>query len=441
MAGNVPPSKKEKIFGALNDIISGFSGQSSDQTPLGMAINKEAQQRSAQAQLKQQSVTQLAGVLTTGIDPNTGQPLTPDQRTQLTQLYEKEWADFAKLAGVNKETKGKAGKAKAFLDHIINMGKGKNQGQGNPAPAAQLGTSPADPAQGPPRPQGAPGLAPPPGLVSTVSPSPALQQQQADNEEIRKAKEMAPYKGASKTITYVGPNGEPLLGTESDGRFLDATGNPLPVGTQTWEKPSPQGSLQKGLLKDGRVVLVNMKTGKAYDPADNMQEVSNPEFQLPASYIPKETDAFTKSVDSDGNVTYSEKSNVTGLQGMTPPPGAKSATAPAAAGKPKGTSAAPAASATVPPGGKAREKEYQSTLATWRMKLSLLQQDVKSASTQNATHYILKPGGDVNVAKTQLANMQKAVDFLTQEQDDVRTGKASMADVEQIAQEIADGKS
>jgi hypothetical protein len=430
----VPKTRKEKIFGVIGSILAGRGGEGSVGNTISGAVGQEYQNRINQAKLHAQNFSQIASILVTGIDPATGQPLTPDQRTEMETLYESEYAAYAKLTGVNKQTKDAVSKKKAFLDHFVHAGKNRQQQQAKPGamPPPPAGSSPAPAAN-------SPAMPPPPGMVATMSPSPQLQQLEADNEDIRKAQEMAKARpGAFKQINYVGPDGKVLEGTESGGVFRDAQGNPIPGNVQAYVKPT-NANLRGETLADGTFVWADTKTGEVFNPARGMAKVENPVLRPGGQPWPKETSDYTTSVDSDGNVSVSRKSSVTGPVGGTATPAS-----PAAGGgtaKPK-TAAVPASSSkpsTVAQGGKARENEYKNVINDFKTKLGMLQSDVKTAGTQNATHYILKPGGDVEAGKKQLADMQRAVDFLISEQEDVRTGAVSMQQVQDAANKIAAG--
>ena len=93
----------------------------------------------------------------------------------------------------------------------------------------------------------------------------------------------------------------------------------------------------------------------------------------------------------------------------------------------------PKSSNVVTPDERRRQLEYRMSASVWNSKLQKLQADYKTAQASWIR------GGSVDEAKTKLDNMQKAVDYINSEQDEVYTGKAALADVLKMAQDIADG--
>lgn len=170
-------------MGGIGGAIAGGAGIDFGSTGLGKALAAHHQRRVDEADMHRRNSATYAAVLSTGINPNTGQPLTPDERQQYQTWFDASWGAYEKLTGVSKETKAAVAKSKAVLDHIIKSGQG---GQGGQATAGQgPGGSGSTPAASRPSPPPTPqataptGAAPTGGLPPPPSISPAVAQADA----------------------------------------------------------------------------------------------------------------------------------------------------------------------------------------------------------------------------------------------------------------------
>lgn len=168
----VPRTAKERIFGGIGGMLQD-AGTPISGTPRGggsrleQAVQKHYDSRLNEAKMHRRNATTYAAVLSTNIDPETGKPLTPEQRQQYQDWYNASWGAYQKIAGVTKETKGALAKGKAVLDQVTNRGAQQQQQQPGPVPAGAGATPPAatNGATPPPTssPQGAPKqMTPPP---------------------------------------------------------------------------------------------------------------------------------------------------------------------------------------------------------------------------------------------------------------------------------------
>jgi hypothetical protein len=135
-------------------------------TPIEKAVQEHYKGRVAQIQMYHQGATALGSALAagpmgpdgkpTGIDPTTGQPMTPERKAQVQAQYEEAWTRYTEAAGVDKKTKDMLKKSKMMTDHLV--GGGHNI----PYPGAANGGAPgasgaaAPPNGAPPPPPGAP---------------------------------------------------------------------------------------------------------------------------------------------------------------------------------------------------------------------------------------------------------------------------------------------
>jgi hypothetical protein len=139
-------------------------------TPIEQAIQDHYTNRVNQVKMYHQGATALGSALAagpmgpdgkpTGIDPTTGQPMTPERKAQVQAQYEEAWTRYTEAAGVDKKTKDMLKKSKMMTDHLV--GGGHNipypGGAAAPASGAGLGASgaAAPPNGAPPPPPGAP---------------------------------------------------------------------------------------------------------------------------------------------------------------------------------------------------------------------------------------------------------------------------------------------
>jgi hypothetical protein len=179
----------DRVKGAIGGFLSAGAGLDFKETPLGKQLAQKQQALVDKAALHHKNVSTFAGVLATGTNPNTGQPLTPEERQQYENWYNQEWAEYQKIAGHDKETKGKLGKIGAVLEHVIGRGgaggaggtgggaQGGQQQQGIPPPPTQSAPAAA---------QASSTLPPPPGMMAAQFPSEQVQQQSAEAAYQRK---------------------------------------------------------------------------------------------------------------------------------------------------------------------------------------------------------------------------------------------------------------
>jgi hypothetical protein len=119
---DVKPSAKERILGVTGAVLNhgrpGF-----DQTPLGKRIASIHAQRLNEAAMHHQNMATYAGILATGINPQTGQPLTPQERQQYQDWYNAAKAAFIKAGGIDKDTKAAIAKGANVTDAMIAHGQ------------------------------------------------------------------------------------------------------------------------------------------------------------------------------------------------------------------------------------------------------------------------------------------------------------------------------
>ena len=154
---DVPASGKEKAFGLIGALTTGKPKGG----PLDQAIEKHHQQRLDEAKMHRRTAAQALGIYSYGIDPKTGEKLTPEQEQQYLNEWNSSMEHYAKVAGVNKETKAQIQKAKMLAEYTAQQQRKQRQGGQPGQPAAQGGAPPPPPA---------PGAAP---SAPPASPSPA----------------------------------------------------------------------------------------------------------------------------------------------------------------------------------------------------------------------------------------------------------------------------
>jgi hypothetical protein len=118
VADAVPQSAKERVLGGFGRMLSAGSGQDPDRSPLGMAMDKEHQQRIAIAEKHYKDYQTYHGILMTGKSPDkqnaNGSPadLTPEEQQKYETLEEQAKQGMKKVAGVNKDIKGNTSRRK-----------------------------------------------------------------------------------------------------------------------------------------------------------------------------------------------------------------------------------------------------------------------------------------------------------------------------------------
>lgn len=144
---------EERALGALGGVLSAGAGRDMDQSPLVQAMNKHHQQQVDIAQKHYNDWKTYTGILATGNNPDTGQPLTAEESEKYYNLRQATGDALDKTAGVNKDIKDKLSKVKMIGDHLIHLHP-KNLGAdaGQPGPDGQPQPAP-----------GQSGMPPPPG--------------------------------------------------------------------------------------------------------------------------------------------------------------------------------------------------------------------------------------------------------------------------------------
>src|SRR5580693_6022704 len=99
----------EKIGAVAGMLLPGIG------TPIEQAIQDHYTNRVNQVKMYHQGATALGSALAagpmgpdgkpTGIDPTTGQPMTPERKAQVQAQYEEAWTRYTEAAGVDKKTK------------------------------------------------------------------------------------------------------------------------------------------------------------------------------------------------------------------------------------------------------------------------------------------------------------------------------------------------
>jgi hypothetical protein len=134
MPTTLPPTKREKVGSFISTLLKP-PGQKED-TPLQQHLKEHYQRRYDEAKMYHDQVVQYGSVLTIGKNPQTGQPLTDEERKQYQNWYDAALQSYTKAAGVDKQSKQALQRNTAIAQHIIQSGD-KQQGQsGLPAPPA-----------------------------------------------------------------------------------------------------------------------------------------------------------------------------------------------------------------------------------------------------------------------------------------------------------------
>src|SRR5258708_4345756 len=107
VADSVPQSGKERVLGTIGGVLSAGSGRDPADSPLVQAMHKHHKQRIDLAQKNYKDFQTYTGILATGIDPDTGEPLKAEDAEKYYNLREAASAELDKTAGVNKDVKGK----------------------------------------------------------------------------------------------------------------------------------------------------------------------------------------------------------------------------------------------------------------------------------------------------------------------------------------------
>ena len=181
---DVPKSTGEKAMGVLGGLVGRSKG-----SPLDDAIQQHHQKRLDEARMHRRTAAQALGIYSYGIDPKTGEKLTPEQEQQYLNEWNSAMEHYQKVAGVNKETKAAIQKSKMLAEYTAQQQR-KQQGQGGQAGAQGAPPPPPAPEAQSPSPSAAPagpaGGPPPP--VPFAEQAPFLTEQLAESRQIEGAK-------------------------------------------------------------------------------------------------------------------------------------------------------------------------------------------------------------------------------------------------------------
>lgn len=180
---DVPATGMERmgrVVGAIGGSLGRGSvtggGDGSNSNKLDAAIDKHHTQRLNEAKMHRQNAATYASALATGTDPQSGQPLSPEQKQQYQDWYNASWQAYTKIAGVNKDTKAALAQHGNMINQVIQHGQQNHTPAGGSAPSTQPSTS------GPPAPEGTgSGAGPtPPPTANPTDPATAPGPQGAD---------------------------------------------------------------------------------------------------------------------------------------------------------------------------------------------------------------------------------------------------------------------
>lgn len=213
---DVPATGLERAGGMISAATSSLGrdmSQPRQPNKLDAAMDKHHQQRLNEARMHRQNAATYASALATGSDPQTGQPLSPEQKQQYQDWYNASWQAYTKIAGVDKDTKQQLAQHGNMIQNIIQHGQANHNphapgtppaqasASGPPAPgrpnrdqaASQAGTSggagptpppgAAPPSANPTDPATAPGPQGPTGADAAAMNAPGVRQGVQDNRE------------------------------------------------------------------------------------------------------------------------------------------------------------------------------------------------------------------------------------------------------------------
>ena len=130
---DVARTTKERVLGGIGGVLSAGVGDDPASSPLQKEMSRQHDIRLATARRHYENATTYGGILgtgeidpqtdqPTGTDPNTGKPLTPEQRKQYQAMLDGAWGDYEKAAGVSKEAKAAIQQHKGLLDLLVTKG-------------------------------------------------------------------------------------------------------------------------------------------------------------------------------------------------------------------------------------------------------------------------------------------------------------------------------
>jgi hypothetical protein len=115
-------------------------------------VEADYQRKQSEIQMFHQAAANYNGLLAyahaTGLNKMTGKPATQDEINQWDAQEKRAWAEYSKLAGVNKNAKGILGKMGQVLQHVT--GRGQQQQQQGQGQGQQQGGPPKHAIQPPP---------------------------------------------------------------------------------------------------------------------------------------------------------------------------------------------------------------------------------------------------------------------------------------------------
>lgn len=136
---DIPKDPKERALGLISALTGSQSGKLDD------AIAAHHQKRLDQARRSRQEWSTYHSVLVTGTNPDTGNPLTDDEKSFYQNAADSAWGDYEKAAGVNPQTKAAVQRNKGVIDRVTQMFSQRQQ-PGQPTTAAPAaGGLPAPP--------------------------------------------------------------------------------------------------------------------------------------------------------------------------------------------------------------------------------------------------------------------------------------------------------
>lgn len=334
-----------RVKGAIGGFMAAGTGLDFSQTPLGKQLAQKHQALIDKAALHHKNVSTFAGVLATGMNPNTGQPLTDAERQQYQNWYNQEWAEYQKIAGHDKDAKGRLAKVGAVLEHVIGRGQGGQQqqpgAQGMPPPPGQSASASASASEMPP----------PPERTAMEFPSEQVQQQGAEAAYRRKSdvdtankikvEQAKPHRMQAKMVK--GPNGPVMANYDPEsGQWTDLQGQNID-NAEPYIKPSA-AMLPKlaWTMRDGKPIAMMR------DPQTNQMipGTENPDILPPPGMLEHVHEGEFSWVDADGIMHRTPTKSVTR---PVLPSGSTSAAPSGGKAPVRRTSAGAAASASVTP--------------------------------------------------------------------------------------------
>jgi hypothetical protein len=372
---DIPKDTKEKVVGGIGSVLSAATGQDFSESAVGKSLAQHHQQRLNEAEMHRKHAATYTAIAATGTDPETGKPLTPEEKQKYETWARTEMDAYAKIAGVSKESKAIVQKHRTILDYILQRGKqAATQGpQGKapqPPPQAPAGTSPA-PAAGADWDKGSTGggglTAPPkvdelPSSVQADEMAQGVEGNRAFNFWKRQQEVIRDYKideekakaKADADAKAANPTGRPVMGpalsvknarelSKQGKSYNDADGNPIDLTTL----PDSMGlkfvawggkHFYVPFSPNSKVVTVGNET-YAISPMDVESVGQGEGTDLGQHLTPSET---ATTDPSTGQTTVAKHAPSTpGVKGRGTSPAAPSA-------RPSGSQAKPTASTAVP---------------------------------------------------------------------------------------------